>query len=323
MLRERLKRIDWRVPVALAATYIFFGSGPAGASAAINTLPPFLMVATRGLIAGAILTIWSVRSGASPPTLREWRAGGVIGVLILAGGAGAGTYGQLTVPSGVAGLLSALLPLLAACLGFALFRERIPGRAIIGLIIGFAGIGLLLRPGSNLDMFGIAVIVAGQVCWALGAELAPRVGLPDDPRLAAGVELLSGGAILLIIALLFGDLGRLHLAAVSTMSWIGFGWLIVIAIGGFTAFGFLSQNVAPSIATTFSYVNPVVAITLGWLLFSEPLTVRMILATATIVGGVCLIVSTKSEAPGKTRHPYTSGHGYRVRRIGVPVSRSG
>ena len=191
-MRERLKSIGWRVPVALAATYVFFGSGPAAASAAIKTLPPFLLVAVRGLIAGAILTIWSVRSGTDAPILREWRAGAIIGVLILAGGAGAGTYGQLTVPSGVAGVLSAMLPLLAACMGFIMFRERIAKRAIIGLIIGFAGIGLLLRPGSNLNMFGITVIVAGQVSWALGAELAPRVGLPDDPRLAAGIELLSG-----------------------------------------------------------------------------------------------------------------------------------
>lgn len=323
MVRERLKGLGWRVPVALAATYIFFGSGPAAASAAIKTLPPFLMVATRGLIAGAILTVWAVKSGAPLPTARQWRAAGLIGLLILVLGAGGGTYGQLTVSSGVAGVLSALLPLLAACLGFMLFRERIPGRAIIGLIIGFAGIGLLLRPGSNLDMFGVMVIVIGQVGWALGAELAPRVGLPDDPRLAAGIELLSGGAVMFIIALLFGDLGKTNLGAVSMTSWLGFGWFIIIAVGGFTAFGFLTQNVAPSIATTFSYVNPVVAVTLGWLLFSEPLTLRMVLATATIVGGVCLIVSTKSDAPGKTRHPFTSGHGHGVRRITVPVARSG
>ena len=313
MAGERLKRIDWRVPLALAATYIFFGSGPAGASAAIKTIPPLLMVGARGLIAGAILTTWSLKSGTAAPTLREWRAGVIIGVLILALGAGAGTYGQLTVPSGIAGVLSALLPLLAACLGFLLFQERIARRAVIGLIIGFAGIGLLLRPGSHLDMVGVAVIVAGQVSWALGAELAPRVGLPNDPRLAAGVELLSGGAVLLVFAMLFGGLGRLNLAAVSAVSWFGFGWLVVVAIGGFTAFGFLSQTVPPSIATTFSYVNPVVAITLGWMLFSEPLTVRMMLATATIVSGVCLIVSTKSDTPAKTRHPFTSGHGSRRR----------
>ena len=171
-------------------------------------------------------------------------------------------------------------------------------------------------------MFGVVVIVAGQLCWALGAELAPRVGLPDDPRFAAGVELLSGGAAMFIIALLFGDLGKINFEAISATSWLGFGWFIIIAVGGFTAFGFLTQTVAPSIATTFSYVNPVVAVTLGWALFSEPLTFRMMLATATIIGGVCLIVSTKSDAPSKTRHPFTSGHGHGVRRITVPVSQS-
>ena len=168
---------------------------------------------------------------------------------------------------------------------------------------------LLLRPGSNLDLFGVAVIVIGQVGWALGAELAPRVGLPDDPRLAAGVELLGGGGILFVVALLFGDLGRINVAAVSITSWLGFGWFIIIVVGGFTAFGYLNQNAAPETATTFAYVNPVVAITLGWLLFNEPLTVRMMLATATIVVGVCLIVSTKSDAPSKPRHPFTSGYG--------------
>jgi drug/metabolite transporter (DMT)-like permease len=304
-----LRTLDWWVVLALAATYIFFGSGPAATTAAIKTIPPFLMVALRGVIAGGILTIWAVKSGATLPTLKQWRAGAIIGVLILAIGAGGGTYGQLTVASGVAGVLSALLPLLAACLGFVLFREKLAGRAIVGLLIGFAGIGLLLRPGSNLDLVGVSIIVVGQVGWAFGAELGPRVGLPDDPRLAAGVELLCGGAVLLLVALLIGDLGKLHLGSVTATSWLGFCWFIIIAVGGFTAFGFLTQTVAPAVATTFSYVNPLVAMTLGWLLFNEPLTIRMMLATATIVCGVGLIVSTKSESPRNERHPFTSGHG--------------
>jgi drug/metabolite transporter (DMT)-like permease len=313
-LRAWVQRLDWRVVVALAATYVLFGSGPAAASAAIKTLPPFLVIATRSLIAGTILTVWALWAGAPPPTWRQWRAAGLIGLLILTFGAAGGTYGQLTVPSGVAGVLSALLPLFAACIGFAVFGERIPRRAIAGLVIGFLGIALLLRPGSNLDMFGVAMIVAGQIAWSLGAELSPRVGLPDDPRLAAGTELLSGGVVVLIIAILFGDFGRLHLAAVSTTSWLGLGWFIIIATGGFTAFGYLTQNVPPSIATTFSYVNPVIAVTLGWALFSEPVTLRMMLATATIIVGVCLIISTKSDAPAKMRHPFTSGHGHVMRQ---------
>jgi drug/metabolite transporter (DMT)-like permease len=309
-LKSLLRGFDWRVAVALAATYLLFGSGPAAVAAAIKTMPPFMMVASRGLIAGLILTGWAILEG-ERPTWREWRGSALIGLLILAGGAGAGTYGQLTVPSGVAGVLSALLPLIAAMMGYCFFGEKLPPRGTIGLIVGFAGIALLLRPGSGLDLFGVAVIVGGQVAWAAGAELAPRVGLPEEPRLAAGLELLSGGAALFAFSMVFGDLGRISFGAISAVSWIGFIWFIVIAIGGFTAFGYLSQTIAPSIATTFSYVNPVVAMTMGWLLFSEPVSWRMVIAVAVIVTGVCLIVSTKSDAPAKTRHPMTSGYGNR------------
>ena len=282
------------------------------------------MVAFRGLIAGLILTVWAWLEGARPKW-RECRGSAIIGILILACGAGAGTYGQLTVPSGVAGVLSALLPLMAAIMGYCLFREKLPRRGTIGLIIGFVGIALLLRPGSGLDFFGVAVIVGGQIAWAIGAELSPRVGLPEEPRLAAGLELLAGGAVLFAFSTAFGDLSRLHLAAVSSVSWMGFLWFIVIAIGGFTAFGYLSQKVAPSIATTFSYVNPVVAMVLGSLLYGESVTWRMVIAVAVIITGVCLIVSTKSDAPAKTRHPMTSGYGNRRRalqatsRLVVPV----
>jgi drug/metabolite transporter (DMT)-like permease len=304
--------LDWRVALALAATYASFGSGPAGAKAALDTLPPLVLVGFRGVVAGAILVAWSLASGARRPTRRQWLVSCGIGVLILALGAGGGTIGQQTVPSGVAGVMSALLPIFAAGLGYLLFRERPPGRALIGLAVGVAGLGLLLRPGSNLDLVGVSLIVAGQLSWALGAELAPRVGLPEDPRLAAGAELLGGGAVLLAAAAVIGDFGRLDPGEVSALSWLGLGWLTVTAVVGFTAYGFLARTVAPSVATTFSYVNPLVAMGLGWLLFGEPLTVRMMLATAVVVVGVCLIVSAKSEAPVRLRHPLTSGHGHRV-----------
>jgi len=232
-------------------------------------------------------------------------------VLILALGAGGGTFGQRTVPSGVAGVMSALLPIFAAALGYLLFRERPPRRALIGLAVGVAGLGLLLRPSSALDPFGVALIAGGQFAWALGAELAPRFRLPEDPRLAAGAELLCGGVVLLGASALLGDIGSLRVEAVSAQSWIGLAWLITTAVVGFTAYGFLARTVAPSVATTFSYVNPIMAMALGWLLFSEPLTARMLLATAVVVVGVGLIVSAKSATPAKLRHPLTSGHGHR------------
>jgi drug/metabolite transporter (DMT)-like permease len=273
------------------------------------------MVAARGVLAGAVLTYWAMLGGASRPTWREWRAAALIGLLILACGAGAGTYGQRTVASGVAGVLSALLPLFAACIGYLVFREKLPRLATLGLAIGFVGVGILLRPGSGYDLFGVGVIVLGQMAWAFGAELAPRVGLPEDPRLAAGLELLAGGIALFLVAMSLGDLGKVHVAAVPRAAWLGFAWFVLIAIVGFTAFGFLTNAVAPALATTFSYVNPVVAILLGWLLYGEPITIRMIVATGTIVVGVCLIVSTKPPVPGKVRHPFTSGHGHRVPKL--------
>ncbi|MBV9782580.1 MAG: EamA family transporter [Acidisphaera sp.] len=309
-------KFGFRIALALAATYLFFGSGPAAASAAIKTLPPFLMVAVRGLVAGVILTTWALIAGATWPTWREWRAGAAIGVLILTLGSGAGTYGQLTVASSIAGTLSALLPLFAAVLGYVVFRERLPPQGIAGLVIGFLGIGLLLRPGSGLDLWGVAVIIGGQIAWAAGAEFAPHLGLPEEPRVAAGLELMVGGTVLLGIAVWWGEWARLDLGSVSTASWVGFGWFIVIAVVGFTAFGYLTQNVSPAIATTFSYVNPIVAMTLGWLIFSEPITWRMIIAMLISAVGVFLIVSTKTDGPGKTRHPMTSGHGHRRREMG-------
>ncbi len=308
--RSWLRRLDWRVGLALVATYAFFGSGPAGARAALASLPPLTLVAVRGLVAGALLLAWAIKSGAQPPSRRQWLPAVAIGILILALGAGCGTVGQRTIPSGIAGVLSALLPLFTACLGYALFRERLPRRAVLGLMVGFVGVALLLRPGSNLDPFGLLLIVAGQVSWAFAAVLAPRFRLPDDPRVAAGVELLGGGGVLLVAALGHRDFEGLELGAVSLQSWLGLGWLVLSAVAGFTAYGYLAKTVSSSVATTFSYVNPIVAIILGWLLFGEPVSIRMMVATAVIVAGVCLIVSTRTQAALRMRHPLTSGHGH-------------
>jgi drug/metabolite transporter (DMT)-like permease len=306
------KAASWGgIALALAATYVFFGSSPAGTKAALGSFPPLVIMTVRGFLAGAVLTVWALASGAQRPDVRRLVSSFLVGTLILALGAGIGTIGQQTVASGVVGVLSAMMPLITACLGYLLFRERPAKQALIGLIIGFVGIGLLLRPGSNLNMFGVMLVVVAQIFWALGAVLAPRLLLPEDPRLAAGLELLGGSGILLIASAVWGEFHTLRLAAVSSSSWLGLGWLVLTAIGGFTAYGFLAKRVSSCVSTTFAYVNPVVAVGLGWLLFSEPVTVRMLVATAVVVTGVCLIVSAGGSEPEQRRHhPMTSGHGH-------------
>jgi drug/metabolite transporter (DMT)-like permease len=307
---ERIRKAaSWgSIALALATTYVCFGSSPAGTKAALGSFPPLLIMTVRGCVAGSVLTIWALLTGAQRPTLRRLVCSFLVGTLILALGAGMGTVGQQTVASGVVGVLSAMMPLITACLGYLLFREKPARQALIGLIIGFAGIGLLLRPGSNLDLFGVALVIAAQLFWALGAVLAPRLRLPEDPRLAAGLELLGGSCVLLIASLTWGEIRGLNLDAISRPSWLGLGWLIITAVGGFTAYGFLAKRVSPSISTTFAYVNPVMAVGLGWLLFNEPLTMRMMMATAVVVFGVFLIVSAAGTEP--ERRPLTSGHGH-------------
>lgn len=160
------RTFDWRVPAALGATYPFFGSGPAAAAAAIQSLPPFLMVACRGVIAGTVLLLWARAAGAAWPTWREWRAGGSHRVLILACGAGGGTYGQLTVPSGIVGVLSALLPLFATIVGYLIFGEKLAARSVIGLLIGFAP-EQSWRPES-----GCRTSLAWRLDWSFWLEAA-------------------------------------------------------------------------------------------------------------------------------------------------------
>jgi drug/metabolite transporter (DMT)-like permease len=310
--RERLRRAtNWAgVALALGATYACFGSSPAGTKAALGSLPPLLIMGVRGCVAGAVLSAWALWTGAERPGRRRLASSFLIGTLILALGAGVGTVGQRTVPSGVVGVLSAAMPLLAACLAYGLFRERLARRALAGLAVGFAGVALLLRPGSALDPLGVSLVIAAQLAWALGAVLAPRLRLPADPRLAAGLELLGGGCVLLVAGTAGGQFSHLHLQAVSRASWLGLGWLVLTAVGGFSAYGFLVKRVPTSVSTTFSYVNPVVAIGLGWLLFSEPVTARMLVATVVLIVGVFLIVSAEKPEPARhAHHPLTSGHG--------------
>jgi drug/metabolite transporter (DMT)-like permease len=301
--------------LALATTFICFGSSPAGTKAALGSFSPLLIMTVRGGVAGAVLTFWALWNGARRPDLRQLVSAFLVGTLILALGAGVGTMGQRTVASGVVGVLSAMMPLIAACLGFLLFREKPAKRALIGLVIGFVGIGLLLRPGSDLDLFGVMLVIVAQVSWALGAVLAPRLCLPEDARLAAGLELLGGSGVLLIADVALHEFSRLHLATVSQSSAMGLGWLVFTAVGGFTAYGFLAKRVSTSLSTTFAYVNPVVAVGLGSLLFGEPLSMRMMAATLVVVLGVFLIVSASGQAPQRRvhHHPMTSGHGHVVR----------
>jgi drug/metabolite transporter (DMT)-like permease len=289
----------WKVAVALATVYLVWGSTYFGIRVAIRTVPPLSMAALRFLVAGGLLYAWSVRRGdreGDRPGLAQWAASAVVGVLLLAVGNGAVTWAEQRIPSGVAALLIATVPLWMSILGRVVLRERLAWTAVAGLAAGFGGLVLLVRPSGahHLDAAATAVVLCGALAWASGSVWSRRAPLPRRPLVGAGMEMLAGGAALAVAAVAGGELGRLHPERFSTASLVAMAYLVVFgSLAAFTAYAWLLRNVRTSVAATYAYVNPVVAVALGWGFGGEQVTGRTLLAGAVIVAGVALIVAAR------------------------------
>ncbi len=282
---------------AFAAVYLIWGSTYLAIRFAIETMPPFLMAGVRFTIAGGILYAAARALGARGPTRRHWKSALVIGGFLLLGGNGGVVWAEQTVPSGLTALIVAIVPLWMVLFDWLRGSGTRPGAGVaLGLLLGFIGVGLLVGPnglgeGARIDPLGAGVVVLASVLWAAGSIYARHARLPESQPLATGMEMLAGGALLLIAGTGFGEIGRVDLAAISTRSTLALLYLIVFgAIIAFTAYVWLLRVTTPARAATYAYVNPVVAVVLGWSLASEPLGPRVLLAAAMIVGAVVLIV---------------------------------
>jgi drug/metabolite transporter (DMT)-like permease len=289
----------WQVAAALGIVYLVWGSTYFGIRVAIGTIPPLSMGALRFLVAGGLLYPWAVRRGdreGDRPGLAQWAAGAVVGVALLAGGNGAVSWGEQHIPSGVAALLIATVPLWMSVLGRVALRERLAWTAVLGLAVGFAGLVVLVRPSGThrLDPLATAVVLGGALAWASGSVWSRRAPLPRRPLVGAGIEMLAGGAVLAVAAVVGGELGRIDPGAVSAASLAAVAYLVVFgSLVAFTAYAWLLRNVRTSVASTYAYVNPVVAVALGWAFGGEPVSARTLLAGAVILAGVALIVTAR------------------------------
>lgn len=294
------------VITAFAALYIIWGSTYLAIRVAIETLPPFLMAGVRFLIAGAVLYGWSMLRSPQRPSRAEWKAAAIIGTLLLMGGNGAVVWAEQVVPSGVTALLVAIVPAWFVLLNW-LWRKggRPRGRTVAGLTLGFAGSALLIGPGAlgageGVNPIGAAVLMVGCVAWAVGSIYSKNAPQPS-PFLATGMQMLAGGSVLLLAGLLTGEPARLDLGAVSGRSLLGFAYLIVFgAIIGFSAYIWLLRYVHPARVSTYAYVNPIVAVVLGWAVAGEPITARMGVAAAVILGGVTLVTLDQHTASDRS-----------------------
>jgi drug/metabolite transporter (DMT)-like permease len=280
------------VYAALCAIYVLWGATYLGMMVAIETLPPFLMASLRFLAAGAIL--YALMRPRERPTRRQWASAFVIGAFLLVGGNAVVAWSETRIDSGVAALIIATIPLWLAIFDFCVNGRRLSAPTVLGLVVGFAGIALLVRPGGDLDPVGAFICLLAPVSWAIGSLYVRHASRPARPLLAAGMEMLAGGALLAVVGFAKGE--RIDVGAVSGRSLLGLAFLILFgSIVAYSCYTWL-LNVAPTpLVGTYAYVNPVVAVLLGATFLGEPITGSILLAGAAIVVSVALIVRAQSR----------------------------
>jgi len=297
-----------QVALALGAVYILWGSTYLAIAVAIETIPPLLMAGVRYLIAGAILYGWSRWRGAPRPSRIHWRSALLVGGFLLLGGNGALVWAEQKLPTGTAALLVSTMPLWMVLLGWLRPGGTRPSwKVFAGVGLGLAGLALLVRPtaspqDTHIDIVGAVVLVLGAMSWAWGSIRSREIPLPESPLLATAMEMLSGGALLVLGGAVLGEASQVHLAEITLRSALGLVYLITFgALIGFTAYVWLLRRVAsPVLVGTYAYINPIVAVFLGWLFLSEPLTGRTLIAAAVIISGVVLItLSRRAPAPAQ------------------------
>ena len=288
------------VILAFAAIYILWGSTYLAIRLAIETLPGFLMAATRFLLAGVILFSWAlVRGGKIRDSFSEWPKAFIVGGLLLLGGNGGVTWAEKYVASGLAALLVATEPLWVVILNWALSHRRPNSKVLLGVFFGLVGVALLVGDGlgkgahgSKLSLIGAGVVLLASLGWASGSVYANRNPIKTTTSMASGMQMLAGGSLLLLLALGTGDYKRLSLDHASWVSIGAFAYLTIFgSLVSFTAYSWLLSNVTTARAATYAYVNPVVAVLLGWLILNEPLSIRMLFGATIIVASVVLITT--------------------------------
>ena len=299
------------VIAAFAAVYIIWGSTYLAIRYAVESLPPFLMAGCRYLVAGGILLAWARWKGAAWPRWAEWRGATVVGSLMLLGGNGGVTWAEQSIPSSIAALVVAVVPLWITLLEWRGGEGAVPSPSVFaGLGLGFAGVAWLVlgRGGSSgtaLNVWGLAALLLSSVLWALGAIQSRRIAKPKSILLAIGMQMIGGGAVMFLFGLGVGEGSTFRLAQVTATSfWAWFYLMSAGALVGFTAYAWLLQVTSASKVATNAFVNPLIAVALGCTLGQEPFSMRLLLCTALIATGVLMIIrggSTRRETMATSR----------------------
>ena len=295
-----------KIVIALGIVYVVWGSTYLAIAVADRTLPPLLMLSVRFALAGGLLYAWSAwRGDVASARLgrREWTAAAIVGGLLLFVDTGGVAWAEQRVASGLTALLVATVPLFSALLDRTFFGIRLSFGALAGIAAGLFGVALLVGQSTHIDPVGAAVILAAALAWAAGSAYARVAPLPRPPFLSAAMQMLCAAAFLGIAGAAMGELGQVHPAAISASSVVAFAFLVVFgSIVAFTAYGWLLRSGAPSVlVSTYAYVNPAIAVLLGWALVGEAVGGRELAAGAVIVASVGMLVLAREPGRRDTR----------------------
>ncbi|HEY3174499.1 MAG TPA: EamA family transporter [Candidatus Polarisedimenticolia bacterium] len=291
-----------KLALAFASIYFVWGSTFLAIRYAIEEIPPFLMAGTRFATAGAILYLWRRLVHGERPSWDQWPGALLVGALLFMGGNGSVVWSEQQVASGLTALLLATIPLWMVLLD-ALRHDGAPvtRRVIAGVALGLSGLAILVEPskllgGGRVAPVGAGVLVAGSLCWATGSLVSRRLRQPPSAPLSAGMQMMMGGVILLLAGAASGELVRLDPRGLTPRGFLSLSYLILFgSVVSFTAYTWLLTVTTPARVATYAYVNPIVAVLLGWILANEPLTPRTLLATVVIVTAVAMIISSRTQ----------------------------
>lgn len=293
-----------RVSVLLAfvTVYVIWGSTYLAIRFGVETIPPFLMAGVRFAIGGEIFFSWNAARSDAWPTRGAWRSALLVGGFMVAGGIGGVTWAEQYVPSGLTALMIAMVPLWIVAIDWLRPGGSSPGGVvIIGLMLGFTGLGLLINPmdvgrAGEIDPVGAAVLMGATLSWSTGSIYSRHATQPPSQPLAIGMQMMCGGAILLTLSLLTGEVGEFDVATMSSRSALAVAYLIGPGSLAYAAYLFLLRASTPAKAATYAYVNPVIALALGAVLGDEHLSGWTLLCSVVIIAAVVVIVTAKAHA---------------------------
>ena len=284
----------WKIALAFFALYVCWGMTYLAMRVAVRDIPPHLMSGARFLVAGLVLYLWSRRRGDPKPTAIQWRSAAMVGAFLLLGGNATVAWAEQQVPSGLAAVLIAVAPIWMVAFEWARGGPRPGVRVITGLVLGLAGMALLVSPkgdsATQVKPIGAVMLVLASASWAWGSVVSKSAPLPKSRFLATSMEMIGGGVLLLLTALAVGQVAHFRPTEVSPNAVLA--WLFLVVFGslvGFTAYIWLLGVTSIAKVGTYAYVNPIVAVFLGWAILDEPVTGRTLIAALVILMGVALV----------------------------------